>query len=366
MTAPAEDAAPGQEPRPAAAPTLPTRLLNLLRSHPALLPSLSLAFGIGSFVLVQRGEGMARLMALIALVGWPWLLLEDLIGGWLSRHSRGRLPPATARFITQQVQQELLYFSLPFLFIAMNWVPEQMAFVALAAALALAATLDPLYWHRIAPNAGLSLAFHAACSFVAALSILPIALHLPVEQALPIAFATAAVILLASLPRTLVPALDLRTVDNAVPSPSRRLLRRFAMPLLLAALLALAWFGRAAIPPAGLWVRDARITTTMDGHQPGPAITAVDAATLVSADASLSAFVAVRAPQGLSQAVVFEWVHNGLVVDRIPAQIDGGREAGFRTYSRKQHFGLAPQGRWQVDLRTPQGQLIARRSFVVR
>ncbi len=92
----------------------------------------------------------------------------------------------------------------------------------------------------------------------------------------------------------------------------------------------------------------------------------MDAATLVSADASLSAFVAVRAPQGLSQAVIFEWVHNGLIVDRIPAQIDGGREAGFRTYSRKQHFGVAPQGKWRVDLRTPQGQLIARRSFEVR
>ncbi|WP_293393765.1 DUF2914 domain-containing protein [Nevskia sp.] len=341
------------------------RGLSFLARYPALLPTLSLAFGIGSFVLVQRGESMARMMAFIALIGWPWLLLEDLIGGWLSRHSRGRLPPATARFLTQQVQQELLYFSLPFLFIAMNWVPEQMAFVALAAGLALAATLDPLYWHRIAPNAGLSLAFHAACSFVAALSILPIAVHLPVELALPIAFATTSVILIASLPRTWVPALDLNTASNE-PLRWRQRLRRFAMPLALATVLALAWFGRAAIPPAGLWVRDARITTAMDGHEPGPAITSVDAATLVGADASLSAFVAVRAPQGLSQAVVFEWVHDGMVVDRIPAQIDGGREAGFRTYSRKQHFGVAPQGKWRVDLRTPQGQLIARRNFEVR
>ncbi len=356
-------------------PDLPTELarrspmartLALLHSHPALLPLLSFAFGLTSFLLVQRGEHMARLMAMIALLGWPWLLLEDLIGGWLSRHSRGRLPPATARFLTQQVQQELLYFSLPFLFVAMQWVPEQMAFVTLAAALALAATLDPLYWHRIAPSTSLSLVFHAACSFVAALSILPIAVHLPVELALPIAFASTAVILLASLPRTLVPALDLHAAASTEPLRWRQRSRRFAMPLLLATVLALAWFGRAAIPPAGLWVRDARITTAMNGHEPGPAITAVDAATLVSADASLSAFVAVRAPQGLSQAVVFEWVHNGLVVDRIPAQIDGGREAGFRTYSRKQHFGLAPQGQWRVDLRTPQGQLIARRSFEVR
>ena len=306
---------------------------------------------------LQRGEHMARVMAVIALLGWPWLLLEDLIGDWLTRRSRGRLPRATARFLTQQVQQELLYFSLPFLFTAMQWVPGQIAFVGLAAALALAATLDPLYWHRIAPHAGLSLAFHASCSFVAALVILPIAAHLPTEQALPIAFAATALIVLASLPRLFAPT------DDA--GPAARSARRFLMPLLVAALLVTAWFGRAAIPPAGLWVRDARITTAMDGREPGPAVTEVEAST-IGGDGSLVAFVAVRAPQGLSQAVFFEWHHRGQRVDRIPAQIDGGREAGFRTYSRKQHFGEQPQGDWRVDLRTPQGQLIARRGFTVR
>lgn len=352
MSESAVAANPSPAPLPPSASRRFDRLLALLNRHPLLLPLGSFAFGIGSFLLVQRGEHLARVMAVIALLGWPWLLAEGALGRWIARHSRGRLPVATARFLTQQAQQELLFFSLPFLFTAMQPVPGQILFVALAALLAVASALDPVYWHRIAPNAALSMGFHAGCTFVAALVILPIAVHLPAETALPIAFGITALTLAISLPRLIRDADDPR---------SRQ--RRLVYGTLVALLLAAGWLLRAAIPPAGLWVRDARITTAIEGNAPGAAITRVDAATLAD---GLIAFVAVRAPQGLSQAVIFEWWHGAAVVDRIPAQISGGREAGFRTYSRKLNFGDQPLGPWRVDLRTPQGQLIARLGFEVR
>jgi hypothetical protein len=68
---------------------------------------------------------------------------------------------------------------------------------------------------------------------------------------------------------------------------------------------------------------------------------------------------------GLSQAVVFEWRWKGVVVDRIPAQLSGGREEGFRTYSRKQNFPEDPRGAWTVDLKTPAQQVVARLRFDV-
>lgn len=340
------------DPLPPSASRRFDRVLDFLNRHPLLLPTASFAFGIGSFLLVQRGEHLARLMAVIALLGWPWLLAEGALGRWIARHSRGKLPVATARFLTQQAQQELLFFSLPFLFTAMQPVPGQMLCFALAAALAVASALDPVYWHRIAPNAALSMGFHAGCTFVAALVILPIAVHLPAETALPIAFGVTGLTLAISLPRLIRSGDDPR---------SRR--RRLAYGTLVALLLGAGWLLRAAIPPAGLWVRDARIATSISDNTPGPAISRVDQAALAD---GLIAFVAVRAPQGLSQAVIFEWRHDEVIVDRIPAQISGGREAGFRTYSRKLNFGESPAGRWRVDLRTPQGQLIARRSFEIR
>lgn len=340
------------DPLPPSASRRFDRVLGYLNRHPLLLPTLSFGFGIGSFLLVQRGERMAQFMAVIALLGWPWLLAEGALGRWIARRSRGRLPVATARFLTQQAQQEMLFFSLPFLFTAMQPVPGQMVFVALAAMLAVASALDPVYWHRIAPNAALSMGFHAGCTFVAALVILPIAVKVPVETALPIAFAVTGLTLLIGLPRL---------IRNADDPRSRK--RRLVYAMLVMTLLGSGWLLRAAIPPAGLWVRDARIATHIEVSTPGPAVRAVDQAALAN---GLIAFVAVRAPQGLSQAVIFEWWHEGTVVDRIPAQISGGREAGFRTYSRKLNFGDAPAGHWRVDLRTPQGQLIARRTFDVR
>ena len=352
MSEPAASELTPPDPLPPSASRRFDRLLSFLNRHPLLLPIGSFAFGIGSFLLVQRGEHLARVMAVIALLGWPWLLAEGALGRWIARRSRGRLPVATARFLTQQAQQELLFFSLPFLFTAMQWVPGQMLFVALASLLAIASALDPVYWHRIAPNAALSMGFHAGCTFVAALVILPIAVHLPAETALPIAFGITGLTLLVSLPHLI------RSTDDP---RSRR--RRLAYGVLIALLLATGWLLRAAIPPAGLWVRDARITGQISDNTPGPAVTSVDQAALAD---GLIAFVAVRAPQGLSQAVIFEWWHDGAIVDRIPAQISGGREAGFRTYSRKLNFGAAPAGQWRVDLRTPQDQLIARRVFEVR
>ena len=76
------------------------------------------------------------------------------------------------------------------------------------------------------------------------------------------------------------------------------------------------------------------------------------------------AFAAIRAPAGLSQQVVFEWRHNG-EREQIAVEIHGGREDGFRAYSRKQAFPADSAGLWTVDVLTPQAQLLERLRFVV-
>ena len=321
-----------------------------LDRYPWLMPTVSFSVGWISFFLFQRGEGLARGIAVIALLGWPWLLAENLIGRWVVTRSKGRLSISAVRFVTQQIQQEILFFALPFLFGAMVLEPGQVLFVGFAALVAILVSLDPVYLHRIAPHAGLSSALHAYCTLIAALVVLPVALHLPLDQALPMALAITAGSLVLSLPRMLVAA------------PTHRV-RLFGCAV-LAASFPLMWASRAAIPPAGLWVREARITDRIDALEPGRAIPVFGPGALQASGAI--AFVAVRAPTGLSQEVVFDWHREGELVDRIPAQISGGREAGFRTYSRKQNFPQDARGDWRVDLRTPQGQLIARMRFDVQ
>ncbi|MGQ0528210.1 MAG: DUF5924 family protein [Panacagrimonas sp.] len=317
---------------------------------PWLLPVASFAIGWLSFFLFQRGEHLARVIAVIALIGWPWLLAENLIGRWVVARSKGRLSMGAVRFVTQQIQQEILFFALPFLFGATLLVPGQVLFMALAASVALIITLDPIYLHRIAPHPGLSSALNAYCTLIAALVVLPVALHMPLDRALPMALGITALSVLASLPRMLMAV------------STWRLRGIGCMALLIA--FALLWLLRGWIPPAGLWVRDARITHEVIDLQPGAPIKQIEAASLHARGAA--AFVSVRAPSGLSQAVVFEWRHRGKLIDPIPAEISGGREEGFRTYSRKQNFPEDSRGPWRVDLVTPDRQLIARLRFEVR
>lgn len=316
---------------------------------PWLLPLISFAIGWLSFFLFQRGEALARFIALVALIGWPWLLLENVLGRLVTSRSNGKLSIGAVRFVTQQIQQEILFFALPFLIGATQLHAGQIFFSGSAIALAIALTLDPIYLHRIAPHRGLSTAVHGYCTFIAALVVLPVALHMPLDEALPLSLLITSVTLLLCLPRMLLSTEQWRW----------RLLGSAALIISLV----LLWTARSAIPAAGLWVMDARVTHSVVEREPGAVIKTIDEASLHAQGAY--AFVSVRAPAGLSQHVVFEWRHEGQVLDRIPADISGGRKEGFRTYSRKENFPEDSVGQWRVDLLTPQGQLIARLRFRV-
>lgn len=316
---------------------------------PWLLPLLSFAVGWLGFALVQRGETMARSIAVMALIGWPWLLAESLLGSLLARWSRGALSPSLLSFVTQGLQQEILFFALPFLIGATQRDAGQFAFTAVVALGAFVSTIDPLYHSRIATQPAVSVAFHAFCTFIASLVVLPMAASLPLEQALPAAIAVSGVSLLLSLPRTIRGMRHGRSGGAAV--------------VMLLGALFVVWRFPGNVPPAGLSLKHSRITQTLDELQPGAAIRRIDSQSLLTQ--GMVAFVAIRAPAGLSQSVNFEWWFRGERLDRVPAEIRGGNDNGWRTFTRKQNFPADPRGRWRVDVLTPQGQLICRLPFVV-
>lgn len=316
--------------------------------YPWLLPLLSFVAGWISFAMVQRGEHLSRVIAALTLLGWVALLAEDFLGSWIIRISRGRLSEKLLHFATQSLQIEILFFALPFLLAATQQDLGQMLFTAAVIVAAVACTVDPLYTSRIAGTTARSVAFHAFCSFLAGLVVLPIALQLPLEKAVPLSLGLTALLTLLCLPRLFT-------------GVSR--LRGFVRISVMLAVLTLLWFERAHIPPAGLLVKQAVITATVsDDLQPGAPLQKISAADLVN---GIDAFVAVHAPMGLAQSVRFEWFHESELLDTIPATIKGGREEGFRTYSRKKNFPLESRGHWTVNLRTPDGQLITRLSFLV-
>jgi hypothetical protein len=322
------------------------RIEALLKRFPWALPAVSFATGWLSFALVKRGDALARWIALLALLGWVWLLLEPPVRHYLERRKAG-VGKFVANFLTQSLQQEMLFFALPLLLGATQLHAGQLLFTSIAASAALLTTLDPLYERHVAARAATRLAFHGYCSLIAAVVVLPMVVRVPLEQALPLSLLGVGVWLLLTTPMSL----------RSIHSPERKVL--WLVGSTLAPLL--LWMLRSQVPAAGLVVTSAVVTHTIAELEPGAPIERLPQAEL---EQGMVAFAAIRAPSGMSQQVVFEW-HHAADAERISAEIHGGRAAGFRTYSRKQVFPREARGRWTIDILTPQRQLLKRLSFVV-
>jgi len=327
----------------------PERLRRLAKWHeklPWLLPVSSFIAGWIGFVMVRRGADWARLVAMLALLGWPWLLIEPVVRRLLEQRRR-RLGVFVANFVSQSLQQELLFFSLPFVIGATQSDLGQIVFAGSVGAAALVSTIDPLYERLIAKRAARRLLFHAYCSWIAALVVLPIVLLVPLEQALPLSLATVVVWLVLTLP------LSWRSLRTW----------RARIVWLVSVVVApiVVWELRAQVPAAGLAVTRARITQTIESLNPGPAVTEVPRSAL---EDGVIAYAVIRAPAGLTQQVIFEWHHNR-EVERISETIHGGSTSGWRAFSRKKIFPVDPVGAWIVDLLTPQGQLLKRLRFEI-
>jgi hypothetical protein len=323
------------------------RIAGIFDRAPWLIPLFSFGWGWASFLLMRRGEDFARALAILAFIGWPWLLAEPFLRKYLQNKTPGKLTDLVLTFIGQSVQQELLFFSLPLIIGATQLHVGQILFAAIAVAAALISTIDPLYNHRIAGRPVVGLAFHAYCSWLAALVVLPLVVHWPLERALPYALIFVVLWLLLTLPRSLA----------LLPSYRQRL--AWGASCVLIPLL--VWQLRDNIPAAGLSVRDAQITQRIDNLVPGEPTPVIQAADL---QRGVIAFVSIRAPMGVAQSVIFEWRH-GALRERISSEIHGTRNSGWRTWSRKLNFPGNAAGKWTVDVLTPQGQLIKRLSFNV-
>ena len=242
-----------------------TRVAHAIERVPWLIPTISFVTGVIGFVMVKRGAELARFIAIVALAGWVWLLVEPLVRRYLERHKSG-IGKFVSNFLTQSLQQEVLFFSLPFLFGSLQRDIGQIAFIAIAAGAALLTALDPLYERWIAARAATRLLFHAYCSLIAAVVVVPMVVHLSLEQALPLSLGAVGVWLLLTSPMSL------------------RSLRSTRHKLIWVACSTLApllvWLLRAHVPPAGLAVTQAVITQSIVDRTPGPAVRSLTTAEL--------------------------------------------------------------------------------------
>ncbi|MGF0335332.1 DUF2914 domain-containing protein [Ectopseudomonas toyotomiensis] len=321
---------------------IPT-LIALLRRYPGLVALFGFCSGVASFLLVDRQAHLAKVLGVVLLVSWVWLMLENLLRERIARRFGFELPLPLLRYGTQMIHQESLFFVLPFFFITTTWNSGQLLFSGLLAIAALASITDPIYYRWLAPRRWLLLIFHSLALFAVMLTALPIIFHLSTPQSYRIALLIATLLALPSLPGLIGF------------TGWRRIVLLAALPLAMASA---GWVARAWVPPATLWLTEVAISDRFDGEQrtPGQSLQQISPEQL--RDDGLYAYTSINAPRGLNERIYHVWQHNGREVDRIALDINGGRKEGYRAWTHKLNFPASPEGRWQVRVVTEAGQMI--------
>ena len=317
------------------------RVLELMKRYPGVIALGGFISGVGSFILVDRQQGMASWIAIIMLVSWLWLMLENSFTQLFSKVFKREIPEPLLRYATQMIHQESLFFVLPFFFVTTTWNSSQAIFTGLLGAAALVSITDPLYYKWLAPKRSLFLALHTLTLFAALLTALPIILHLTTAESYKLALGVAMALSIPSL---------------AVSLPLRSVKGWLMLLGVTAAIGCAGWFLRSWVPPATLWMTEVAISTQLQDRTPGDDLKEVSASQLRSS--GLYAYTAINAPRGLDERIYHVWQFNGKEVDRIALDIHGGRKEGYRAWTHKQNFPGNPAGKWQVRVLTEDGQLI--------
>lgn len=334
-------------------PVLKRRILRgvvWLRRHPGLVAAFGFVSGLLSFFLVERHEGVARLMAVAMLAAWVLLMVERALSQAVSARFGFGLSPALVRYLTQFTHQESLFFALPFFFASTSWNSGQALFTGLLGVMALVTIIDPLYFRRLAVRRWLFLSFHTLTLFALLLVALPLILHLPAMQSYQLALGVAVV-------------LSFPTLVGVISVP--RWWRGVLVLVLLAALGAAGWLARLWVPPATLRLTQVAVTSAVDVEQRAPlqSLRSVDVGRLRSE--GLYAYTAIHAPLGLRERVRHVWLHEGEEVDRIELEVSGGRAEGYRAWTQKRNFPESPEGRWEVRVLTADDRMIGTLRFRV-
>ncbi|KAA1160585.1 DUF2914 domain-containing protein [Pseudoalteromonas fuliginea] len=326
------------------------KFISAMQKRPGLLAVLAFLSGVASYALVDRKESFSQVIAIFLLISWLWLIIDNWLRGKVEEKFGVAVSPNVMRFALQMVQQESLFFALPFFLAVTQWDHPQAFFTSLIVLCAVISVIDPFYYKKLAKNRTLFSVFHNFALFVVLLVTLPILLNLTTSQSLAAALVTAVVVTLPSL-------------NNLM--PNARWCRFPILVFILCALSTAVWQLRSYVPPAALRLTDITLAHEVDLQHKKPvgSIKQLDSYTLHHQ--GLYSWTAVKAPRGLNEKIFHVWLHNKKEVDRITLNINGGREFGYRAWTHKVNFPRDSVGKWQVKVVTESGQLIGLTKFTV-
>jgi len=304
----------------------------------------ALLLGIGIMWLGARNYNFLRVT--VFHVGFIWLsslyLPRLLMQPWLSTRWAERLR-LLVNYFNKNLYQQVLFFILPIYYFSATLTSGNFIFVVFLAISALLSTLDLVYDRHLSVRRSLTALFFAFNLFAL------INVMLPVLWSIGNNWATRVSAILA--------ALGFLTILEPF-SQIKRQQWAFAGATILSLLVVVEW-ARPFIPPAPLhllaWQFGAGYEPESKSLEP----------VLVNAEPGqarrLHVITPIKAPLGLKETVQHRWHKNGKLVWASPfIQVTGGRDQGFRLWTKYQFDVLEPGAIIRVDAVTEGGQLIGR------
>lgn len=329
----------------------------------------ALALGVSVVLFAQKGLAHARWLAISIVLAWLLVIaLFRIFGSGATQESfeapASRIAPPTTTaspgaqlrflvmtYVLKNLYQGMLFFLLPFYWKSSTFGTLNMSFVVLLGLCALVATLDVVFDELIIRRRLLASLFHGFTLFATMTLLVPAVFT--ETRTLHALVAAAAVTVLAFW---------------TLHVPPRAFLRNRNLALLVATVIggmALAWFGRALVPPVPMHVAHAAVGPMIlpDGRLQ------MEVSTLhTSAIRQLVAVTDVVAPSGVGDELHHVWHREGEPVHRNAApQRVKGPSGTLRLQSMigGERLPRDLAGAWTVDVVTRDGQLVGRLSFRV-
>jgi hypothetical protein len=333
------------------------RLQALLQRAWWLHSAFALSFGLGVMLFARAGLAHAD-KVLIALCG-SWLLMFvafRFIVGPTNRRAGETLARRGVRvatnYVIKQFYQQMFFFLVPLYASSSTWSLSSVNWfwAPLLLVCAVLSTLDLVFDNFIMERRFLASVMYGLAMFGVLNVILPLVIGMSHYQGLLLAAAatpTAVAMLSFSVKTVLSPQGTVATVAATI------------------ALLAAVWFGRVAVPPAPLSMRETTV-----GHGTRGSYECLPASKHripVSQLDGLRCGSLLTEPGGIVEDVVHVWRHERREVARMrPERLAcDGDALVYRSYLPAELLEDAPAGMWQCVTETEGGQLVGIRRFEV-
>lgn len=316
-----------------ALPAGPRRLLRLQ-------PVLAVATGLFGVLLMRSGfEYIPWVIALLMLAAAFIFLRIYLLG----EHSDSSTAKITD-FAVQYAIGDILLLILPFYIESTTFLSLNLVFAFFVLLLTVIASWDAMYEMCILHRPLLRTIYYGFTFFAVLNFVFPVLFGLRNVYSILLSAAIAQLI-----------AILFCHPEKWLFSRKRNLAFVLIGVLVISASL---WLGRGMIPPAPLKLVQPTACHAVDSREAKEPFTEIENGALQKA----VFYTPIFAPLGLEEEIIHRWLHEGKEVVSINlGNIRGGREQGYRTWSR--HQLREGPGRYTVEVWTGGGQLVGTGGF---